>query len=227
MAACVACIVSVGARVGAQEFQESYKQYEFGPLATGGISVFMGSIPQGAKTDIQLAYTFGVFGDYSFNKNMGVGLAFGYESRGVYFKKSDATQPNFALHMNYLSIQPSFKFSRFLLGVDIDIPSSASQVSDPGNGLPKTTSDYPSGDLGTIIDVRASALLPLVQNDKGDLDFVIQAGYCVTDALKDKTFLKTKSGMNVTDELTNSPVPTIQLGLTYLFSPGGKVYDTR
>jgi hypothetical protein len=223
--AMMACVLGFASRSGAQEFQESFKQYEFGPLASGGVSVFQGSVPDGAKTDIHVAYTFGILGDYAFNKDFGFALGLGYESRGVYFKAQGASTPNVDMAAGFFSIQPSLKFKAFLLGVNIGLPMSgtAKYTSD----LLNTTSTIGSDSLGTIIDIRAAALLPLVENDKGNLDFYIQASYCVSDFFGKNGVILWGIQSDPTKPITKSPVPTLQLGLTYLFSPGGKVYESR
>ncbi|MBS1902898.1 MAG: outer membrane beta-barrel protein [Bacteroidetes bacterium] len=208
----------------AQEFQASYKQYEVGPIATGGASIFTGTVPDGAKTDIQLAYTAGVFADYMFNKNFGVGLGLGYESRGVFFKAQGSDTPNHKETIGYLSLQPSFKIKSFMLGADINLPLSGTAKHD--NGLGVVSSSIGKDSMGTLIDVRASVFLPLVENDKGNLDFLIQAAYCLTDFFGDPG--RQFSGIQTSaDIVKKSPVPTVQIGFTYLFSPGGPVYEKR
>lgn len=225
-AATMACVLGLASRSGAQEFQESYKQYEFGPFATGGISVYQGTVPDGAKTDIHVAYSFGVLGDYSFNKDFGVALGLGYESRGVYFKKSDASEPNYDESAALFSIQPSLKIKAFMLGVSIGVPLSTTAKYNFGGALGSASSTVSSDSTGTLIDIRAGALLPLVENDKGNLDFMIQVSYCVSDFFgKNGRVVLFQSDLS--KPMTKSPVPTLQLGLTYLFSPGGKVYESR
>lgn len=210
----------------AQEFQASYKQYEVGPIATGGASIFTGTVPDGAKTDIHIAYTFGVFGDFMFNKNFGVGLGLGYESRGVYFKSQSGSTPNYDLAGNYFSIQPSFKIKAFMLGVDINVPMSGTGKYDFGSAG-KTSSSVSTDSLGTLIDIRASVLLPLVESDKGNLDFVIQAAYCLSDMFGKNGAVLYGIQSDMSKVIDKSPVPTVQIGFTYLFSPGGPVYEKR
>lgn len=210
----------------AQEFGQSYKQYEFGPFATGGLSVFQGTVPDGSKTDIRPAYTFGALGDYAFNREWGVALGIGYESRGMYFHQQGNDPPNQTITLNYITIQPSLKFKSFLLGINIGIPASNSAKADLGtvNGvsLGSYNRSFGTDTMNLLIDIRASGVLPLVENDKGDLDFIIQASYCISDAIGKGGFYTV--GQTSSSPVTKSPIPTVQIGLSYMFSPGGKVY---
>ena len=220
------CIAFITGRSFGQEFQQSYKQYEIGPFATGGLSVFQGDVPDGSKTDIRPAFTFGALGDYSFNREWGVALGLGYESRGMYFHQQASDPPNETITLNYFTIQPSLKFKSFLLGINIGIPVGNSVKGDLGtiNGVNLGTYDKSFGTdtMNMLIDIRASGVLPLVENDKGDLDFIIQASYCLSDAIGKGGFYTV--GQTSASPVTKSPIPTLQIGLTYLFSPGGKVY---
>lgn len=222
----IAIVCGMATQSFAQEFQESYKQYEFGPLATGGASVFMGTVPDGAKTDVHVAYTFGIFGDFNFNPVVGFALGLGYESRGVFFKAADASEPNYDIAMSYFAIQPSVKFRSFLLGMNIGLPLSGTvkYTSSLGSASSKINS---TDSMGTLIDIRAGVVLPLVENDKGNLDFYVQASYCLTNFFGDNKLALYGIQTDLSKPISSSPVPTLQLGLTYLFSPGGKVYEKR
>ena len=209
----------------AQEFQQSYKQYEFGPFATGGLSVFQGDVPDGSKTDIHIAYTFGALADYAFNREWGLALGVGYESRGMYFHQQANDPPNESITLNYITIQPSLKFKSFLLGINIGIPASNNVDYNLNNyngvNLGKSSKSYGSDSINLLLDIRAAGVLPLVENDNGDLDFIVQASYCISNAIG-KGFYTV--GQTTSTAITKSPIPTFQIGLSYLFSPGGKVY---
>jgi hypothetical protein len=202
----------------AQEFAQPYKKLEFGPFASGGLSVFQGDVPDGSKTDIHTAFTFGALGAFTFNPDWGVALGIGYESRGMYFHQESQDVPNQDFTINYLSFQPSLKFKSFLLGINIGVPMGGTALIKTSAG--SSSADIPDSSLNTIIDIRAAGLLPIVENDMGNLDFYIQASYCISDAIGGSGFLTV--GQTTATPVTKSPLPTLQIGLAYLFSPGGK-----
>ncbi|HET9135907.1 MAG TPA: outer membrane beta-barrel protein [Candidatus Kapabacteria bacterium] len=202
----------------AQEFAQPYKKYEFGPFGSAGLSVFQGEVPDGSKTDVHVAFTFGAMGALTFNPDWGVALALGYESRGMYFHEQAKDIPNQDFSINYLSIQPSLKFKSFLLGINIGVPMGG--TAKVTNAFGTSSADIPDSSMNTIIDIRAAGLLPIVENDMGNLDFYIQASYCISDAIGGGGFLT--AGQTTGTPVTNSPLPTLQIGLAYLFSPGGK-----
>ncbi len=200
-----------------------YKQYELGLLGTGGLSIFMPTPPDGTKTDIEPAYTFGVLGAYAVNRDIGFTLGLGYESRGMFFKDQNKTEPNEVFKFGYFAIQPSLRFKNFLIGVNINIPVGLDFTLNPGSGLPAYNRSIGIDTANTLIDIRIEGLLPIVENDFGNLYFVMQASYCLSDAIGMGGF--TTVGQNFTnspDPVTKSPIPTVQLGLSYLFSPGPK-----
>src|SRR5258708_2869112 len=111
----------------AQEDTMGYKHIEVGAGGTLGASIFNGTVPDGSKTDIHFpAYLIQAMGIYSFHPYWGFGLGIGYETRGMFFKQQNVTEPNADFSLNYISIQPSIKFKQFLLGVTIGLPTSAS-----------------------------------------------------------------------------------------------------
>lgn len=198
-----------------------YKLYEIGVFGTGGVGVFNGTVPDGSKTDIRPAYTFGALGTYAANRDIGFALGVGYESRGMFFKEQNKTEPNDVITINYLSIQPSIRFKSFLLGINVGLPLSGNVVTNTGLPAPNATftNDIGKDTLGTVIDIRAEGLLAIVENDFGNLYFMIQASYPVSDAIKVGFYTP---GQTTTTPVTKSPIPTVQIGLSYLFSPGAK-----
>jgi len=211
----------------AQEFAQPYKRWEFGVFATGGLSVFFGTVPDGSKTDIHVAWTAGGLFAYTFKPDFGVAMGLGIENRGMYFHEQSKDEPNETIDLTYLSIQPSLKFKSFLLGVNIGIPMSVTQTitgtttqTDP---FIVPASKITSSDQNTIVDIRIAGLLPLVENDAANLDFIIQASYCLSDAIGGNGFYTTSQNrQNSPNPVTKSPLPTVQIGLAYLFSPMGK-----
>ncbi len=205
----------------AQEFQQPYKHIEIGGFGTGGLSIFQGNVPDGAKTDVQAAYTFALLGSVMLDPQFGFAIALGYESRGVYFHKESKDEPNETIKLGYISFQPSIRFKSFLLGVNIGIPASGSVKYTPGSPLPSFENDINKDSLVTNIDIRASGLLPIVENDNGNLYFLIQASYSISDALgKNGFIIPFQSDLTAVNK--SSPIPSLQIGLSYLLSPGGK-----
>src|SRR5689334_5333603 len=107
----IASLLSLGAVLSvsstfAQDFAQPYKKLEFGLFGTGGASVFFGTVPDGSKTDIHVAWTAGAMGAYSFKPEWGVALGLGVETRGMYFKEESKDQPNEKITLQYMSIQP-------------------------------------------------------------------------------------------------------------------------
>jgi hypothetical protein len=198
-----------------------YKAYEIGVFGTGGVCVFNGTVPDGSKTDIRPAYTFGALGTYAANRDIGFALGLGYEARGMFFKAQNVTTPNETITLNYFSVQPSVRFKSFLLGVNIGLPLSSSFDSS-GDVSPSNAGFFAKANLNTVIDIRAEGLLPIVENDFGDLYFIIQASYPLTSAINTGFFTVAQTTPTAANLVTKSPIPTVQIGLSYLFSPGGK-----
>lgn len=218
----LSCSIQAFAQVNPQDTLP-YKLYEFGLFGTGGLSIFQPTPPDGTKTDIQPAYTFGVLGTYAANRDIGFALGLGYESRGMFFKEQNKTEPNEIFTFGYLAIQPSLRFKSFLIGINVDIPMSFNATINPGSGLPSSSRSIGKDTMNTLIDIRAEGLLPIVENDFGNLYFVIQASYCLSDAVGMGGFYTVGQNLaNSPDRVTKSPIPTVQIGLSYLFSPGAK-----
>ena len=200
-----------------------YKAYEFGPMLTGGLSILWpGTIPDGSKTDIRPAFTAGVLGTYAANRDIGFALALGYESRGMFFKEQNKTDPNETIGFNYFTIQPSVRFKSFLIGVNINLPMSSS-FSYTTTYYPTNPNSFSKDSLNTLVDLRVEGLLPIVENDFGNLYFIIQASYSLTSAVGGKGFYTVSQNFtNSPNPVTSSPLPSVQIGLSYLFSPGAK-----
>ncbi|MEP7234246.1 MAG: hypothetical protein ABI778_03010 [Ignavibacteriota bacterium] len=201
-----------------------FKHFEVGPFFTAGLSVFQGDVPEGAKTDVHFAFSGGALLAYSFHQSWGVALGLGYESRGIYFHKEAVEIPNIDFTLNYFSIQPSIKFKQFLLGVNIGLPLSGKSKWNTGYPAPAASSvegEANKDSLNTMIDIRAQGLLPIVENDDGALYFVINASYNVSDALKNFVL---PFQNDFSKPVTKSPIPTLQLGLSYMLAPGGKTH---
>jgi len=200
-----------------------YKRYEFGLFGTGGLSIFQPTPPDGTKTDVEPAYTFGALGTYAANRDIGFALGLGYESRGMFFKEQNKTEPNEEFRFSYFAIQPSLRFKSFLIGVNINIPVGFNLTVNPGSGYSAYSRSIGTDTANTLIDIRAEGLLPIVENDFGNLYFIIQASYCLSDAVgKGGFYTVGQNPLNSPDPVTKSPMPSVQLGLSYLFSPGAK-----
>ncbi|MFI5264261.1 MAG: hypothetical protein ACHQM6_07080, partial [Candidatus Kapaibacterium sp.] len=198
-----------------------YKAYEIGIFGTGGVCIFNGTVPDGSKTDIHSAFTFGALAAIAANRDIGFALGIGYEARGMFFKQQNVTTPNETIGLNYLSIQPSIRFKSFLLGINIGLPMSSS-FDTSGDVSPSNAGFFTKDHMGTVIDIRATGLLPIVENDIGNLYFIIQLSYPVSNAMKDGFFTVNQTNHTTSDLITKSPIPTVQAGLSYLFSPGAK-----
>lgn len=203
----------------AQDASSPFKPYfEVGPYFTAGAAIFAGEVQEGEKTGMQFAYTGGVLGIYELSKSFGVSLGLGYQSRPIYFRnESSADKGEWTTGLTYISIQPGIKFSSFMVGVDINMPNAAQveyKASEPANV--SSTTDVPEKDLGTVIDIRLGALIPLTQSVTSELNFFIQGAFGLTDAIKNQKFLV---GDNIGDDRTY-PVGTLQGGLCYTFSLG-------
>lgn len=198
-----------------------YKLYEVGVFGTGGISIFSGTVPDGSKTDIRPAYTFGALGTYAANRDIGFALGLGYETRGMFFKAQGQTSPNETITLNYFSLQPSIRFKSFLLGVNIGLPMGSTFAFD-SSFVPTDPASFAKANLNTLIDIRAEALLPIVENDFGNLYFIIQASYPLTSATNTSFYTVSQTMPIPSNAVAKSTIPTVQIGLSYLFSPGAK-----
>jgi len=203
-----------------------FKHIEIGPMFTAGLSIFQGDVPDGSKTDVHFAFTGGALFAYSFHPNWGIGFGLGYESRGMTFHPQNVDNPKQDITLNYLSVQPSLKFKQFLLGVNLGIPLSSSQTiagATAGFADPVHFPDsYSSSFMNMMIDIRAEGLLPIVENDNGALYFIINASYNMSDALT--AFYTIGQSDSYAKAVTKNPVPTLQLGLSYMLAPGGKTH---
>lgn len=200
-----------------------FKHLEVGPFFTAGLSIFQGDVPDGSKTDVHFAFTGGALAAYSFHPHWGFALGLGYDSRGMYFHKQGEDDPNENITLNYLSIRPSIKFKQFLMGINIGIPMSGNIKGSTGFPAPLPSSyesDINTDSLNTMIDIRIEGLLPIVENDNGALYFVMSAAYCVSDAIGKGGFFT--PGQTTSVPITKSPIPTVQIGLSYMLAPGGK-----
>lgn len=198
-----------------------FKHIEIGPFFTAGLSIFQGDVPQGVKTDVHFAFTGGALFAYSFHPHWGFALGLGYDSRGMNFHQEAKDEPNDNYTLNFLSIRPSLKFKQFLLGINVGIPMGGN-VKYTGYPAPLTSFErsLSSDSLSTMIDIRAEGLLPIVDNDNGALYFVMSAAYSLSDA-----FGKYPGNFYYQTEvssITKSPIPTVQIGLSYMLAPGGK-----
>jgi hypothetical protein len=211
-----------------EEDTMAYKHIQVGAGGTLGASIFNGTVPDGSKTDIHFpAYLIQAMGIYAFHPYWGVALGVGYESRGMYFKQQNVTEPNVDFSLNYFSLQPSIKFKQFLLGVTIGLPLGASVKSNPGSGVPSRTTDIGKDTMNTLIDIRIGGMLPIVESDAGSLYFLINASWNLSDAFNQKFYTPGQTvptGQTAPTPITKSPIHTIQIGLSYLFAPGGKTH---
>jgi hypothetical protein len=210
---CAIILAIPAAKSFAQMDTMNFKPYfGVGPLFTAGAAVFTGNVPQGYKTGMQFAYTAGALGTFEISKTFGVTLGLGYQSRPIYFRNEKGTDYGESTsNLTYISIQPGIKFGAFMIGIDINLPNSATQsynVKLPAEG--SLTTDIKSEDLGTVIDIRIGGLIPITQGTTSELNFFVQAAYGLTDALKNQP-----SGSP-----SSYPVATAQAGLCYTFYLG-------
>ena len=225
----IAILLVIGAFLAQPVFSQTqdslpYKSYEIGLFATGGACVFNGTVPDGSKTDVRPAYTFGALGTYAANRDIGFALGIGYETRGMFFKEQNQTDPNQTISLSYISIQPSIRFKSFLLGVNIGLPAGSSySYTGTTSGFPTNPLSFSKDSMNTVVDIRAEGLLPIVENDFGNLYFIIQASYPLTAAIGGSGFYTISQTTPIpANAVTKSPIPTVQIGLSYLFSPGAK-----
>ena len=214
-----ASIVLCTAPAFSQSSAEQYKQYEFGPFVTGGASVFMGSVPDGAKTGVTPAFSAGAFGDYMFNHIAGVALALGFESRGMNFVGQAGDPPHENFTLQYFSIRPSVKVGVLLVGVNIGAPVNISTSYTTSQNL-TASSAIASKQQNTLVDIRLEGMFALFENKDGKLSFHAEASYPLTDAIGEGGFV-VPFQTNTAKIISKSPIPSVQLGLSYLFSPGG------
>ena len=163
-------------------------------------------------------------GSYAANRDIGFTLSLGYEALGMHFYQYNDASAFETITLSYFTIQPSFRFKNFLIGINIDLPVSSSFEVSGNVAHASPSSDFASSKLNTLIDIRLEGLLPLVENDFGNLYFLMQASYCLSSAVGGDGFYTVGQNFaNAPNKVTSSPLPSAQLGLSYLFSPGGKV----
>lgn len=192
--------------------------FAVGPFFTAGGAIFAGEVQEGEKTGMQFAYTAGALGTYELSKTFGITLGLGYQSRPIYFRnEQNADKGELTYNLTYISIQPGVKFGAFMVGVDINMPNAATKSYKQTDPVEiSTETDVDKDDLGTVIDIRLGALIPLTQSVSSELNFFVQGAFGLTDAIKNQKFLV---GDNVGDDRTY-PVGTLQGGLCYTFFLG-------
>ena len=201
--------------MGADTMPKPKNWFTVGPFFTAGADVFSGQVPKGSKTDAQFAFTGGAFGAFNFSPKFAIALGVGYEQRGLYFRDEQSdTLWQSTSKINYFSIQPSLKFQAFMVGVSIGMPLSISQVNTQGPASFPALVQKTDGDLKTLIDVRMGGMIPIMQNEKSDLNFFVQGSYSLTSALKEGV------DPNNNNAAVKYPLPTLQLGFCYTFELG-------
>ncbi len=77
--------------------------------------------------------------------------------------------------------------------------------------------------MNTIVDIRAEGMLPIVENEKGGLFLLLNVSYCLNNTLSNGFYtIGSSHGNPPLTVIFDNPVPMAQIGLSYLFTPGGK-----
>ncbi len=138
---------------------------------------------------------------------VGATLDIGYSTYSIKSKpESGATDDNTIItQANYFSIAPNVNIGGFMLGVNLGIPVGMSSGNVSGAGI---LSSIPvnSDELATVIDIRFGAMIPIMHNATGRLNFIVMGGYMLTGMSK-----------NDTSEY-NPKAASLMMGVNYLFS---------
>ena len=189
---------------------ENWGDIRLGPMFTAGESLNAGTVNSGTKTGALFAFTGGAVALFPFTSNFGLQVGLAYDSRGVNFHdESNENTHMYNYNFSYLSLQPEFDFSGFLIGFGFGLPMGASMTtsSDFTPSAAPTTSD-----INFLVEGRIGANITIINSDESQLKLMIVAAYPFTKIQKNIGLAGAVNADN-----NNGPLATAQIGLSYMF----------
>jgi len=211
-------ILIIGIFCSINIFSQDTKTNGLGPslVYKSGISVV--NTPKGRKNGISFNKIpdFGVsfYMPLSKTSNLGITTDVCYSTYS-YKLKSAHNSNEYQFNHSYLTINPNFFFSGFLLGVSFGVPLN----SKFGDGIVIDTKTQK-----VVAEVKIGGMIPIFQDDTGELNIVILGGYFFSGIYDD--FVKndplSKKGLLPTDELLtkifNPRLASLGVGFNFHFN---------
>lgn len=178
-------------------------QFQLGSFLTGKGCVNTVDPPQGIKNDFQLSKLpdFGVKFSYRFQGTSTKLFAdISYLSVFMKYKLYNNPNINWTNEFHYLNFGFGFEFSNFLLSLNLGLPTSGKW------GFAQNFSvDLEKEDMNTMLQLRVGAIIPIIKDIIGDLNFIILADYFLVGALSQ-------------DSNYNPRIASLSIGLNYMFN---------
>jgi len=199
-----------------------FKDVTVGPYFTAGYARQNEDIPEGWHCNSRFAWMLGVTSDFSISPWFGFDLGVLYDTRDLYLATNAGDSDNIDLSIGYLVIQPAIRIAWLLLGLAFDIPTSGS--ADEAIAL-YAHPDAPiqpyhqnlnigTGDLNTLLELRAALSVPIFAAESGTLHLIASANWPLTKTLLSGTSFDTTSHFHVAG---NGPLPAFEVGVSYQF----------
>lgn len=184
---------------------------EAGPFFTGGINYHLAAVTEGGEYENTFAFTGGVMTAITLESSFKFGGALAYETRSTTLKFREG-KSEYTVDRAYLSLQPYVMYEPFIVGLGLRLPMSGSYIVniDPDGDTSiveeHSNESLPSGDMATMIDLRAGFDFTLVDTDDGSFNMTLLGTMSLGGILSNESYI-TGSGSEA----------SIQVGFSYLF----------
>ncbi len=200
--------------VGCSLFTQDLKQLSIGPVIGYKAGISAVNTPQGRKNGVAPSKIpdFGVsaYVPLSSTSNLGLDAEIGLSSY-AYLMKSAFNDKSYQFNHSYITINPNFYFSGFIIGLSFGIPVS---------------SDYDGKEIKTsqqniLTEIKIGGMIPIFKDETGELNIVIMGGYALSGVFSD--FVKydpVKNELPPTETITkvfNPRIATLGVGFNFLF----------
>jgi hypothetical protein len=202
--------------VPAQSFSQDLKQVSIGPYLGYRAGVSTVVTPQGRKNGVGFNNIpeFGLTSYFPLTSQANIGIAteLGYSTYSYLMisGRQDATE--YKLSHSYLTINPNFFFRGFFIGVNIGLP----MASDYDGTEIKTSKQE------TIAELKVGGMIPIYQDESGELNLVIMGGYFLSGIYKDFVKNDPMKDILLTDEpvtkIFNPRPASLMVGFNFLFN---------
>ena len=191
------------------------KRIMVGPEFLAGPCAFIGTIPNGLKTDMRFAFETGILSYINITPSFGFTLGLAYDGRGMNFHDQNNSSELTNTVINYFSIQPGLKFKDFTLGVGIGIPFGGNYASEGVTAPAMASGNLNASDMNTLVELRIGGMVPIVESESGDFRFMINGSYPLTKTFGSTSALALAQRHNPNPQ--DGPVATLTAGFGYLF----------
>ena len=188
---------------------ENWGDIRLGPMFTAGESLSAGTVKSGTKTGPLFAFTGGAVALFPFTLNFGLQVGVAYDSRGANFHDEANSNTYINYNFSYLSLQPVFDFSGFLIGFGFGLPMGTSTIAS--SDIPAFTAPTTS-DMNFLVEGRIGANITIINSDESQLKLMIVAAYPFTKIQKNIGLAGAVDADN-----NNGALATAQIGLCYMF----------